>query len=318
VISGLILMVLIVAYNRALNGIKSGLYFYLLCATFMFIFNLNSFYPSYLGRKLIKEEAIYLNDTLQSYSNRLSDVTGKAVSNFINEIGYLRDKKSTVLREIMDRGGFGPEATKALNEFNLKAGSNISPDREIKQSEDERQKVASYYDEQMEKSIDLFVVKKLSVREKNALALYMAKKRSDSLRLVYTDTLSVIIKDNSPVKNIDSVRFRPDIRKLSELVSDLDIVVKDANTAIGNEHFLTKLRDESDQVPLPKTQELGRLAHTISSIWERLGKLDTWGIIILCLFIDFVVPLAVYFLIRKGYNESKRSLLGGGIGPEPF
>lgn len=303
VIAGLIVMVIIVAYNRALSGNKSGLYFYLLCATFMFIFNLNSFYPSYLGRKLIKEEAIYLNDTLQSYANRLNVITGQVATDYIKDIRFLEDKKSTVLREIRERGGFGPEATRALMEFNTKSGSQISPDRQLMVTTEEREKVANYYDGQMKNAIGLFIVSALSTSEKNALQIYNAKVMADSIRNIFTEPLEFVIKDNSRVENIDSVRFRPDIKMFSELVTNLDIVVKNANTAMNNEKFLTKLRDETDQVPLPKTQELGRLAHTLSSVWERLGKLDTWGIIILCLFIDFVVPLAVYFLIRKGYVE---------------
>jgi hypothetical protein len=41
------------------------------------------------------------------------------------------------------------------------------------------------------------------------------------------------------------------------------------------------------------------IKYTILSIKERIREIDTWAIIILCLFIDLLVPLAIYLLLRK-------------------
>lgn len=75
---------------------------------------------------------------------------------------------------------------------------------------------------------------------------------------------------------------------------------------------MPKLNDEVNQVAFPPTKELGRFAHTISSVKQRINKIDTWGIIILCLFIDLIVPLAIYFMIRGNTgNEDLTSVFKG-------
>jgi hypothetical protein len=304
VIALIIVLVLIVAYNRAINGVRSGMYFYLLCALFMFIFNLNSFYPSYLGRKLIKEEAIHLNDTLQSYNAKLTGMMAETYSDIFRDIEYLNQTKNSVLQEIMERGGFGTEATKRLNEFNAKAGTVISPDRDIKSTMPERENRRDYFESEMNAAIDNYIVKAATKTDKNAIQIYTASKKMDSLTKEYSPRLELIIKDNSRIDKIDSIRFFPEVITLSELVTNIDNIGKEVSTATTNKLTFPKLRNEEAQVPLPKTQELGRLAHTLNSAWERIGKLDTWGIIILCLFIDFVVPLAIFFLIRSDLSDA--------------
>jgi hypothetical protein len=53
------------------------------------------------------------------------------------------------------------------------------------------------------------------------------------------------------------------------------------------------------------SRTLGRIASTFKSVKDRISKVDTWAIIILCLFIDLVVPLAIYLLLRKKGDEPK-------------
>ena len=47
-----------------------ALVFYIICGLFFFVFNLNYFYPAYMARQLVKEEAIAMNDTLQKFTNK--------------------------------------------------------------------------------------------------------------------------------------------------------------------------------------------------------------------------------------------------------
>ena len=121
VIAGLILMVLIVAYNRAMIGVKSAIYFYLICALFMFIFNMNSFYPTYLGEKLIKEDASAMKDTLTKYTAKLKGVSEKQDGSTIKTLGILNDIKESLLNEIEGTGinDFGPKAQGFLIDFNF-------------------------------------------------------------------------------------------------------------------------------------------------------------------------------------------------------
>ncbi len=303
IIAGIIVMVLIVAYQRAINGVKAGLYFYLLCALFLFTFNVNSFYPSYLGRQLIKEEAISLNDSLHNYSARLDSATMSAGSSFLDKINRLKNYKENLLQEIGERSGFGEHAKAQLKLFNDEAGSRISEDRDRGRTDEERRKRRNYFDSVCNQAINAFIIKTLSVSDKNALVLFNSKLLVDSIKNVYTPKLSLIIQDNSKIQDLDSIRYDPQIITMLDLVTEMDNVSKNVNTALGRS-YLKQLRNvNTDQVPVPKTASLGRFAFTIDSVFTRINKYDTWGILILCLFIDFIVPLAMYSLIRTDSNE---------------
>jgi hypothetical protein len=56
-----------------------------------------------------------------------------------------------------------------------------------------------------------------------------------------------------------------------------------------------------------RSRDLGRIANTFKSIKDRITKVDTWAIIILCLFVDLIVPLAIYLLLRKKGDEEEES-----------
>ena len=78
VIAGIVLLLLLITYWFAVNGKKMALIFYILCGAVFFVCNLNYFYPSYLARQLVKEEATALNDTLQGYANRAKSLQNDA------------------------------------------------------------------------------------------------------------------------------------------------------------------------------------------------------------------------------------------------
>jgi hypothetical protein len=52
-----------------------------------------------------------------------------------------------------------------------------------------------------------------------------------------------------------------------------------------------------------QTRHLGEIEHTLISIGKRINRIDTWAMILLCLFIDLLVPLAIYFLVRRTGKE---------------
>jgi hypothetical protein len=53
---------------------------------------------------------------------------------------------------------------------------------------------------------------------------------------------------------------------------------------------------------------LGTFEHTLISVRERIGKLDTWGIIILCFFFDMLGPFLFYFYLRKDNSDDYASV----------
>jgi hypothetical protein len=305
VIAGLILMVLIVAYNRAMIGVKSAIYFYLLCALFMFIFNLNSFYPTYLGEKLIKEDASSMKDTLTKYSASLNKISGTNNPIILNTKNKLQQIEESLLNEIQGTGidAFGPKAQGFLNEFNkiiggenkLSSGSESVNGKDLIASK-KRWRI------KLDKAINDWVLQNSLGNLKGSTEIITSAYKLDSIQKVYSPLLEEIMTDTSVIELSNPSKLKQ-VVIMGQAASQFDIIGKSVNVFLEKNSQLPKLNDEINQVAFPPAKELGRFAHTISSIKQRINKIDTWGIIILCLFIDFIVPLAIYFMIRGNNNN---------------
>lgn len=321
VVAGLISMVLIVAYSRAMSGVKIALLFYLICAGFNFTFNVNSFYPTLLSRKLLKEETLALNDTLQNYAARMQKEQAELGNLDLTTYNDLNDEMASVLREIKNRGGFGPEATSHLAKFNQLAGSNISADRNLGVNQSERNEKVNFYTNELKGAIDKYVINDLTQGNKTGIAIIENNQKLDSIRILYTDSLKEILKDNSDIKVDSLTKFSPQIRTLQNLVSDIDNIAIAVNKAT-NRVILKPLNDENrNQNSIPKIQYIGQFDNTVESVIHRRNRLDTWGVLLLVFFIDFVVPLAIYFLIRGKTDQSSSKLvdkLSGKKSPSKF
>ena len=109
-------------YVAAVQGKKGMLALYLTGEIIFFIFNLTYLYPTYLGRTLVKEEAQALNDSLTSYQTKIENLiikkaneTGDDLQGLTKNIRDLRIARNMLLKEIIDRKGFGSEAQKQLD-----------------------------------------------------------------------------------------------------------------------------------------------------------------------------------------------------------
>ncbi len=302
-VAGLISMVLVVAYSRAIKGVKIAFLFYILCAMFTFTFNLNSFYPTKLGRKLLKEETIALNDTLQNFASKLDFEQSKLGDLDLQTLNDIQGFKTTVLREIIARNGFGPIATNALNDFNIRAVSNISPDRDLGKDEIEKQKKYDFYVTEMDKAINNYIIRKLSNGDKIGISIIENNSKIQNLKNLYKDSLRLIIADNSSLKVDDSTRFHPQIRTLISMVNQMDAIVTSVNKTTGRK-ILDNLNKDNATNSIPRSQFIGEFDHTLASVATRINRLDTWGVLFLVLFIDLIVPLAMYFLIRDKTGET--------------
>lgn len=299
VVAGLISMVLIVAYSRAMAGVRIALLFYIICALFNFTFNTNSFYPTLLGRKLLKEETITLNDTLQNYSSKLQKEQANLGNLDLTTYNHLRDLKATVIREIEKRDGFGPIATSTLLEFNQLCGSKISPDRDLGSTIEEKQEKSNTFKNAMDQAIEQYVVQNLTNGNKVGIAIIEANHKMDSLKIFYSDLLKEIIADNTELKINDSTKFHPQIITLINLVSGIDEIATAVNKQTGS-LIIPNLNIDHNTNSIPRSQYIGQFDHTLASVGERINRGDTWGVLLLVLFIDLIVPLAVYFMIRSG------------------
>ena len=299
VVAGLILMVLIVAYNRAIAGKKNAIYFYALCALFFFISNVNSFYPTYLGRKLMKEETIVINDTLQKFATKINREFGK--DEITKKYNSVIDLKELLKQEISKQSGFGVRATDYLRQINEIIGQPyIKPNIRIGNNQEDRDFIASQYSQLIDQRIKSFVIQNVGVGNVDII------NRVNEINSVYAPELEKIIEDNSKV-DIELIRENPQVKTLQQLVTKMDNICTDANK-IASQNNNDTPKDVCTNYGEVKSQNLGTFAHTLSSIKERINRIDTWVILILCFFIDFIVPFAIYFLIRvrddKNYDSS--------------
>lgn len=295
-VAGIVLLVMLIGYSIAINGKTWAIIFYIIGGLTFFVFNLNSFYPNYLGRTLVKEEAKALNDSLSIYQSRVDKLAGNSIPPFYQKIQALRAIMGNILREIEVRGGFGDNATQQLREFNRIAGTVFTPERKI--DETQKDKLLNDYKNLLANAIKEYILKSLSGKDQEVLKLIEAKEKMDVIVKNYGTKLEDIIKNNETLY-IEAIKTDPQITTLQEVVTKLDEVAIDVNSVIQSDAKPFVLFNQDSQAIQPKNQHLGTFSHTISSVKERIGKIDTMGIIFICLLIDLLAPLAVYFFLRK-------------------
>lgn len=309
-VAGIVLLLILLSYNLAVNGKKSALYFYIFGGLLFFVFNLNYFYPSYLSDKLVKEEAKSLNDSLQSYSNSISKFKDpKIVNNYLNLI----ELKGKILSEIKYQNGFGIQAKKYLQNFNNilveaetdakgKESVKITPSYAIGNTQEERDFMYAEMEKQLDRAIALYDAKSVTSGEaQNATNLYEGIQEINELRNIYTPKLIDIMKDDFKV-NLDSVKSNPHVVTLKTLSTEINNAIDKINNAEDKNIKKNKFARVESQ-----SENIGKFEHTIASVKERINKIDTWGIIFLCLFIDLLVPLFIYLMIRRKDGDEDTS-----------
>jgi hypothetical protein len=304
-VAAIVLLLILITYWYAVNGRKMALIFYVLGGIIFFVCNLNYFYPSYLSRKLVREEATLLNDTLQVYTNK-----GKRLLSTV--------LKNSVIEEIR-KNGQGPRSRKYFADFNKICEKHKIP--VIILSDDAKMtdvEFANYY-------LGLFTGRMRQFLENKTEAggdlgdaqnFVLATEMYVAIQKKYTPILiDSIIPDNSEIK-IENIKSNPQVITLQKLASELDEASSQINESLKNKKGDKTLPNFS-LIGETKSQNIGTIAHTVASIKDRITKVDTWAIIILCLFVDLIVPLAIYLLLRKKGDEEEES---GPVytGPEKF
>lgn len=321
VIAGIVLLLSLITYWFAVRGVKMALLFYVFCGAVFFVCNLNYFYPSYLTRQLVKEEAIAMNDTLQEYANRASslqnDAGFKNKSKAFTDYENLKSLKENVVIEIRQMGGWGPQSSTALGDFNkISSQYGQAPLRFSNAGTMTRKSLAAIYNGYLEDIINK-VLRALMVNSKdgdvqNALSFLKGVSELDSLQKNYSILLKdSIIPDNRDIR-LEEVKAHPQIKILQKLVTGINEATSKINNATKSNFYKYKKLEESP------SRTLGRIANTFKSVKDRISKVDTWAIIILCLFIDILVPLAIYMLLRKKRDEPENKSLQGKVKPTSF
>lgn len=308
IIAGIVLLLLLITYWFAVNGKKMALIFYILCGVVFFVCNLNFFYPAYLARQIVREEATILNDTLQGYANRAKTLQNDA--GFANktkeytDYTNLKKLKELIVVEIRDLRGWGPASFARLEEFNKISKQYGHPIKKFSNAGAmTKEELSQIYDSYLEGVIKN-VLESLMLNSKdggvqNALSFLKGVAELDSLQKTYSNLLrDSIIPDNSEIA-LEEVRDHPQINILQRLVTGINEAISKINYATKPNTYKFQMLEES------QSQTLGRIANTFNSVKDRIRKVDTWAIIFLCLFIDLVVPLAIYLLLRRKEDEPK-------------
>jgi len=333
-IAGIVLILLLISYWYAINITKWAIIVYIICGSFFFVFNLNYFYPAYLARTLVIDEARVLKDTLQTYANsadklyQISDggKTGKMANDISNLISY----KNQIESEIKFQHGFGPSAREKLDLFNEISGKHnvvpIKPSMSIGNTgtTDSANSAIALLSPQLASAIQAvqedirthFNSESGSEQLNQNLANGIDSLKR--LKIIYTPKLDAIIIDNTPI-DLESVEGHPQVLIIKKFVQDLNqacsminkssiYILKLSSGTVGKSEdergkiIFPELRKED----FPRADKLGTIKHTITSIKERVHEIDTWAIILVCLFIDLLVPLAMYMFLRKREGEEEK------------
>lgn len=284
-------------YIAAVQGRKGMLALYLTGEIIFFIFNFSYLYPNYLGRTLIHEETRELKDSLNVYQNRID---GKVTIQDAATKAYydLQVAKENLRTEIVDRNGFGDYARAQLKRITEITELDITPDRTLGGPKDEREKRWNdYWEPAVDNAINAFVTTHLTVN--NATVWIAAKAYIDVIAPIYNEKLGIILDDKSDVDiSREAINNNIQINTLDELTIKLDDEIANKVNAVAPFTF-TRFNDNKATISFPKTKKLGTFEHALISAKERIGKLDTWGVIILCFLFDLLGPFLFYFYLRK-------------------
>jgi hypothetical protein len=303
-IAGILLLPILITYWYAVNGKKMALIFYVFYGIFFFVCNLNYFYPAYIARQIVKEEAIALNDTLQNYANQAKSLQNhEGFGNKTKELldyENLKIYKAKVVTEIKSiQFGWGTEASKAFNGFNEISREYGFPVEKFSNAGNmTQQQLSATYEKYLESTIQKVLETMISnvlliSKGSNALSFIKGVAELDTLQKNYATVLGdSIIPDNSEI-NLEDVKTHPQIIILHELATGINDATSKINSATKSDSFKFQTVEE------PQSRNLGRIAFTFQSIKDRNTKVETWVIIFLCLFVNLILPLTIYPLLLK-------------------
>jgi hypothetical protein len=302
VIAGIVLLLMLITYWYAINGKKMALVFYIFCGIVFFVCNLNYFYPSYMARTLIKEEAVALKDTIDTYS-KVNTLSNEAYA----QNDKLEEYRDEIKTQIENDGGFGSVASDYLRKFNITAGTQIDPPNNLNLNEEQKINLLKRLDEEINK----WQIRNAGEGLMDAKSLIEGKMELEALRKDVVPLLEKIGSDDEEFI-LDSIKQHPKVNIIKTTVQKINSAVIKMNK--GNKK---QILNELDKEKYPRADKLGEIQNTFITIGERINQISTWAILILCLFIDLLVPLAIYLLLRKkdGDDDDDSSFASG---PDSF
>ena len=200
-------MLVLISFITLQYGRKIALAFYVIGGLVFFVFNLNFFYPSYLGRKLINEETDQIKEALTVQKNNLNSLSSIKETEILIKLKLLYELKREILTEIIMRGGFGSEATRNLMKFKEIVGeSEIKPERFIVRDPEKIEILYNTWEAKLDGAIKDFIVLTLPGEDKNKLEIVNANENLESFYNQYKSILDSIANDDKRII-LDSLKY---------------------------------------------------------------------------------------------------------------
>ncbi len=280
------------------GGEKLGLSFYVVFALISFLANLNYFYPTYMSRTLLKDELTIKKDSLDRIAFRSNEVLYSQEGHVLKE---QVDKKRDELHNQIEDGGFKDRSEEDLKQIErilgLPEGTGITHLKGYKKT---YQELAIIYDSLVNKALFTKLVT-MSYPQNQSIMVEIEQKK-DLLGNKAQKTITVL--ENAPLILTDEQR-----KNAKAIIREIVNAYKDAGKKTQN---VVKTFPFQDNIKVDN-EELGRFNHTISSAFDYLDNFGTWILIFICLLIDFIVPLGLYFMVRKGDDENNQVSTGKNI-----
>jgi hypothetical protein len=297
VFATIILLIMIISYDRAVKGSTSGFLFYLMCALVTFIGNLNSFYPSYRAGELIREEL----QTHRTQTGVLREQIGKVFSDPQLE-SFKRDVENQIaqLDKQLTDGGLGEQSKRVIAtlEDRLETKVTLLGGRTYPQNPEGWARLGSDYRGFFEQALTVYLTKRNYGLDIDSLI-----RDSRTFADDFSKQIDSRLKSNEPLTAVP--KFVDQIVKtyidLCTRATQLQSTRPKQTGGVPTE--------DSAEAPIcdanykSTNSNLGKFTHTFSSAWKTLSSGDTLTVLFVCLVLDFGIPLALYFLVRRRRDD---------------
>ena len=298
----MVVLLMVLAYNKAVHGSVTGLWIYIVCALVTFACNLNSFYPNYRGDALIREE-------LREHRAKLVDLKEAVATHFkdvkLDGLASDVEAKSRQLSEQIKQRGFGPRAEEDLRRIEAALGRPLGTITRLKlgKTESEWENIAKQY--------ELFIEGEL----KTVLTENRYIDKRDLMRMA-DDYLEVFSRKIDESLNLKFVFIRPP-PYVEDLVKGYRETCKKA-VSLAQASDKAKPFEACSQSYSSPNVEIGTFSHTFRSAWNTRTDGGTITILLTTIFIDFLFPLFIYLLVRSRPHRVRwEDWTVGGESPRP-
>ncbi|PJK07762.1 hypothetical protein CO610_09045 [Lysobacteraceae bacterium NML95-0200] len=283
------------------RGIAFGLFILFACLNL--ICNFNALWPPYSGRTTLVQEA-------EALHIRLDEFKAHATAHLYTEqertkINTVINKAEAMAQQIREKG-WGPEAEKQRRELEQLVGAELhalpsllnAPNQEhlIKSAEEYKNNVISLAYARLNKPTQV---------QQSGKIFEIVNTHQENLKAVADE-----LKTNSGELSLQEGKDASSI--ITAAVSDYNSLCASTKQILGQPEFRCDAQQSTKTRRLPAeaeyhsiAQDYGSLQFTMDSAAQAAGK-NKWNlffVLLICLFIDVLIPVGLYLLGRKRAPE---------------